>query len=126
MSDFKFPREEKLKHKKEIGLLFEKGKWKTCENIRIITLNLDKKPQEDFTFDNQKVGVSVSKKHFKKAHDRNRIKRLLRECYRLNKDLFISKFGSNSLSMVFWISSKEPEHFKIVEENFLKLCESVK
>ncbi|QDP85127.1 ribonuclease P protein component [Chryseobacterium sp. SNU WT5] len=126
MSDFKFPREEKLKHKKEIGLLFEKGKWKTCENIRIITLNLDKKPQEDFTFDNQKVGVSVSKKHFKKAHDRNRIKRLLRECYRLNKDLFVSKFGSNSLSMVFWISSKEPEHFKIVEENFLKLCESVK
>ncbi len=126
MTDFKLPKEEKLKHKKEIGLLFEKGKWKTCDNIRIITLNLDKKPQEDFSFTNQKVGVSVSKKLFKKAHDRNRIKRLLRECYRLNKDVFAGKFGSNSLSMVFWISKEMPTHFKIVEENFLKLCESAK
>lgn len=126
MSDFKLPKEEKLKHKKDIGLLFEKGKWKTCDNVRIITLNLDKKPQEDFSFDNQKVGVSVSKKLFKKAHDRNRIKRLLRESYRLNKEVFIQKFGTNSVSMVFWISKEMPTHFKIVEENFLKLCESAK
>ncbi|WP_313502526.1 ribonuclease P protein component [Kaistella carnis] len=126
MSDFKLPKHEKLKHKKEIGLLFEKGKWKTYENLRIITLNLDKKPQDGFSFDNQKIGVSVSKKHFKRAHDRNRIKRLLRECYRLNKDLFIEKFGTNSLTMVFWISKEMPAHFKVVEENLLKLCESVK
>ena len=126
MSDFKLPKEEKLKHKKEIGLLFEKGKWKTCDNLRIITLNLDKKPQEDFSFDNQKIGVSVSKKYFKRAHDRNRIKRLLRECYRLNKELYIEKFGTNSLSMVFWISKEMPAHFKTVEDNFLKLCESIK
>lgn len=126
MSDFKLPKEEKLKHKKEIGLLFEKGKWKTCDNLRIITLNLDKKAQEDFSFEKQKVGVSVSKKHFKRAHDRNRIKRLLRECYRLNKELFVDKFGVNSLSMVFWISKEMPPHFKVVEENFIKLCESVK
>ena len=126
MSDFKLPKEEKLKHKKDIGLLFEKGKWKTCDNVRIITLNLDKKPQEDFSFDNQKVGVSVSKKYFKRAHDRNRIKRLLRECYRLNKDLFVEKFGTNSLSMVFWVSKEMPDHFNVVEENFLKLCESIK
>ena len=91
-----------------------------------MTLNLDMKPQEDFSFDNQKIGVSVSKKHFKRAHDRNRIKRLLRECYRLNKDLFIEKFGTNSLSMVFWVSKEMPDHFKVVEENFLKLCESIK
>lgn len=126
MIDCKLPKAEKLKHKKDIGLLFEKGKWKTCDNVRIITLNLDKKPQEGFSFENQKVGVSVSKKYFKRAHDRNRIKRLLRECYRLNKELFIDKFGTNSLSMIFWVSKEMPSHFTEVEENFLKLCESVK
>ena len=126
MSDFKLPKEEKLKQKKEIGLLFEKGKWKTIDNLRVITINLDKKPQEDFSFSNQKVGVSVSKKLFKRAHDRNRIKRLLRECYRLNKEVFVEKYGTNSLSMVFWISKEMPPHFRIVEENFLKLCESAK
>ena len=126
MSDLKLPKEEKLKHKKDITLLFEKGKWKTCDNLRIITLNLDKKPQEDFSFDRQKVGVSVSKRHFKKAVHRNRIKRLLRECYRLNKHLFVEKFGTNSISMLFWVSTEKPAHYKIVEENFLKLCESVK
>lgn len=126
MTDFKLPKKEKLKHKKEIGVLFEKGKWITCDNLRIITLNLDQKPQEDFIINNQKVGVSVSKKIFKKAHDRNRIKRLLRESYRLNKSLFVEKFGRNSLSMAFWISKEMPVHFKNVEENFLKLCESRK
>lgn len=126
MSDFKLPTEGKLKQKTEIGLLFEKGKWKTFENLRIITLNLDKKPQEGFSYTHQKVGVSVSKRHFKKAVNRNRIKRLLRESYRLNKEVFVEKFGVNSLSMVFWISTQKPTHFKIVEDNFLKLCESVK
>ena len=78
MTDFKFPREEKLKHKSEIDLLFAKGKWQTCGNLRIISIDLEKKPQEGFLISNQKFGVSVSKRYFKKAVDRNRIKRLLR------------------------------------------------
>ena len=126
MSDCTYPKAEKLKHRKEIALLFEKGKWKSCDRLRIISLNLDRKPQEGFSFANQKVGVSVSKKYFKRAHDRNRVKRLLRECYRMHKPLFRERFGTNSLSMIFWTSSEMPPNFKTVEESFLKLCESVR
>ena len=70
-----------------------------------------------------KVGVSVSKKFFKKAVDRNRVKRLLRETYRLNKPLFIKTFGENSLNMMFYRSAKLPKNMAEIESLFLKLCE---
>ena len=112
--NYKYPREEKLKQKNDISLLFEKGKWQTCGNIRIITFSSEEILQH-------KVGVSVSKKYFKKATDRNRLKRLLREAYRLNKEEFLQKFGENSLNMLFYISKEKPKSYKEVERDFLKL-----
>lgn len=111
--NFKYPQKEKLKQKKDISLLFEKGKWITCGNLRIINWKSEEISQH-------KVGVSVSKKHFKKAVDRNRTKRLLREVYRLHKSEFLEKFGENSLNMIFYISPQLP-HFKEIENEFLKL-----
>lgn len=119
MKEFGYPRQEKLKQKTEISLLFDKGRWKTCGNIRIISL-------KDDSLSNQKIGVSVSKRNFKKAVDRNRVKRLLREAYRLNKDTFTERFGNNSLSMLFWISKDLPQHYNEVEQDFLNLCKSKK
>lgn len=119
MKKFGYPTQEKLKQKKEISFLFEKGKWRTCGNIRIISVKEDSIP-------NQKVGVSVSKRNFKKAVDRNRIKRLLREAYRLNKNEFTNRFGTHSLSMIFWASKEMPGHFNDVQKDFLNLCKSKK
>lgn len=112
--NFKYPREEKLKQKKDISLLFEKGKWQTCGHLRIISYSTEEISQH-------KVGVSVSKRYFKKAVERNRIKRLLRESYRLHKSTFLEKFGENSLSMIFYISPEKPNHFEDIEKEFLKL-----
>ena len=122
----KYPTKEKLKQKREIDLLFGKGKWLTCGNLRVISIDLDKKPKEGLIVENQKVGVSVSKRYFKKAVHRNRIKRQLREVYRLNKSIFTSVFGAHSLSMIFWVNSEMPKDFKSLEENFLSLCKSKK
>ena len=122
----KYPTKEKLKQKREIDLLFGKGKWLTCGNLRVISIDLDKKPQEGLIVENQKVGVSVSKRYFKKAVHRNRIKRQLREVYRLNKAMFSEVFGTNSLSMIFWVSSEMPRDFKSLEQNFISLCKSKK
>lgn len=122
----KYPRKEKLKQKREIDLLFEKGKWLSQGNLRIISLDLEKKPQDNFSLSNQKFGVSVSKKYFKKAVDRNGIKRLLREAYRLNKEVYVEHFGAQTLAMFFWVSKEKPSDFKTLEQNFLTLCQSKK
>lgn len=114
-----YPKTEKLKHKKDIDLLFEKGKWRKHGNLRIIFLK-----KEDLSA--QKIGVSVSKRYFKKAVHRNRVKRLLREAYRLNKEEYLNAFGKNSIAMLFWTSPNLPEKLKLVEEEFLNLCQSVK
>lgn len=122
MSDFKYPKAEKLKKDTEITLLFAKGKWRSCGNLRIIIL----KNHPDLQTENVKLGVSVSKRYFKKAVYRNRVKRLLRECYRLNKDLFKASFGDKTIAMMFWVSNELPEKFQDVEAEFIKLCQSQK
>ena len=113
-----YPKTEKIKNKTDISLLFEQGKWYSYKELCIISLT---KPD----LENPKIGVSVSKKFFKRAVNRNRIKRLLRETYRLNKSLFINTFGKNSLNMIFYRSPKLTQHYNQIEYLFLKLCEKI-
>lgn len=124
MKQFGFPREQKLKHKKDIDLLFQKGKWSTCGNLRVITLDLSK--YGDLENKDFKIGVSVSKKFFKKAVDRNRIKRLLKEAYRHHKADCKLVFGPQSLTMLFWVSKVAPENFGLVESELLTYLNSKK
>lgn len=119
MKNYAYPHQEKLKQKKEISELFERGKWKTSGNIRIVSFRKEENK-------GPKVGVSVSKRYFKKAVDRNRIKRLLRECYRLNREAFAAAFGDNSVAMIFWVSSEKPHHYNEVLKDFLNLCKPKK
>ncbi|AKK72395.1 ribonuclease P [Chryseobacterium gallinarum] len=122
MQNFKYTKAEKLKKNNEISLLFEKGKWKTSGNLRIIIL----KDKPALPVESSKFGVSVSKRYFKKAVHRNRLKRLLRECYRLNKDLFRTAFGEKTVAMLFWVSPIMPQKYQDVEAQFIKLCETQK
>ncbi len=68
-------------------------------------------------------GVTVSKRNFKKAVDRNQVKRLIREAYRLNKQdlISITKGRQRSLALFFVFIDKSVPTFELVEEK-MKSC----
>ncbi|MEQ9581194.1 MAG: ribonuclease P protein component, partial [Arenibacter sp.] len=87
---FSFPKKEKLKSKKLIEQLFAEGIGVTNYPIKLVYLKT--------SFDDGsicKVGVTASKRNFKSAVKRNRIKRLMRESYRLNKHLIFNNIEGN-------------------------------
>lgn len=74
---YSLPKRERLHLKRDIDELFAQGKGFVAYPLRVIHL-----PTETMV---PEMLVSVSKRHFKRANKRNRVKRLIREAYRLNK-----------------------------------------
>ena len=58
---------------------------------------------EQKAFSKLQTGFSVGSKYFKKAVDRNRIKRLMKEAYRLQKNKLEAVFIQNTHSMIVFI-----------------------
>jgi len=108
---YTYNKDEKLKSQKAIEQLFTEGKSVSAYPLRMVFL------------DNQsqlKVGVSVSKRNFKLAVHRNRVKRLLREGYRLNKNLLIDNKLDHYTLMILYIS-KEMPNFKTIDKKMKAL-----
>ncbi|MFT7334490.1 MAG: ribonuclease P protein component [Porticoccaceae bacterium] len=95
--NFTYPKSQKLKSKITIGLLFTDGKSVSKYPLRLVY-------HSSALSDGQimKMGVSVSKKNFKKAVDRNYFKRILRETYRLNKHILINNLDKPYAVMLFY------------------------
>jgi ribonuclease P protein component len=99
--DLSFSKKQKLKSQKLIEKLFAEGHSVSVFPLRMIYLQTGKSNQ---------VGVSVSKKNFKNAVDRNRIKRLLREAYRHNKKMLIDNNVSGYAFMILYIGKDLPDY----------------
>ena len=114
---YTYPKEEKLKSKKSIEILFSEGKSVSKYPLRLVYAENTIEKKELIKF-----GVSVSKKYFKKAVDRNRLKRILRECYRLNKHLLVDTI-QKPMSLMFFYQSKEVLSYQEINEKTILLFE---
>ena len=120
--DFSYPKTEKLKSKKIIDLLFSEGKSVSKYPLRLVFVKHDF--EEDVPL---KFGVSVSKKYFKNAVDRNYFKRVLRETYRLNKKLMIDNVDVKYCFMFFYQTNEKLSYQEInvktiqLFEKFIKI-----
>lgn len=117
---FTYPISEKLKSRKTIEVLFTAGKSVSAYPLRLVFVAVQHREET-----NLQMGVSVSKRYFKKAVDRNYFKRLLRESYRLNKSILQSNLDDKYAMMLLY-QSKERLTFqeintktKILFEKFL-------
>jgi ribonuclease P protein component len=63
-----------------------------------------------------KIVISVPKRNFKRAVDRNRIKRLIREAYRKNKQVVIDGIGSKKIVLLLVYTSKTFMDYVTTEE----------
>lgn len=112
---FTYPKREKLKSKITIDLLFSEGNSVSKYPLRLVYVE-NKEPNAEL----MKMGVSVSKKYFKKAVDRNYFKRVLRETYRLNKDLLLDNL-EKPYAFMFFYQTKERLSYQEIEEKTIQL-----
>ncbi|WP_264535615.1 ribonuclease P protein component [Flavobacterium sp. N1736] len=115
--NFTYPKSERLKSKTTIGLLFSEGKSVSKYPLRLVYRHAEADSEEKI-----KIGVSVSKKYFKKAVDRNYFKRVLRETYRLNKHLLWDNL-EEPYSLMFFYQTKDRLSYDEINVKTIQLFE---
>jgi len=116
---YTFKKEERLCNKSLVDQLFHSGSSFLCYPFKVSWLNAD--AAQPFP---AQVLFSVSKKRFKRAVDRNLVKRISREVYRLNKQAHLYDHLNNSgrkLIVALAYVGKELPEYHFVEKKMLKL-----
>ncbi|MGC9375358.1 MAG: ribonuclease P protein component [Bacteroidales bacterium] len=118
MTTQKFSKKERLKSHKKIQHLFEKGN-QFYQFPFLITWHLEKQFNPEVC---AQIGISVSKRKIKKAVERNRIKRKIKEIYRKNKVLIYNPLKEFKQSIYFMViyNSAEDLNYTEMEKELLK------
>ena len=99
---FSLGQKERLKSAKSIEYLFSEGKAISAYPLRLVFVS---NPNSTVPM---QCAFSVSKRHFKKAVDRNKIKRLLRESYRKIKPTLNQNLSQPYMGMILFNGKEIP------------------
>ncbi len=116
---FTLGKNERLKSRKSIEQLFDDGHRFSHTLFKVFYIQNDK-PGLQF-------GVGVSSKNFKKAVDRNRIKRLTKEAYRLQKNGLQQQLKEKKTGLDLFIiyTGKELPEYKNVYKNITVILQKL-
>jgi len=105
-------KQERLKSKKLIEKLYSEG-----DSVKIFPLRMMYVQTVHTSEFPCQVGVSVAKRNYKLAVDRNRLKRLMRETYRLQKQIVYNNLDKPYVFMISYIGREEIKY----EDLYLKM-----
>lgn len=107
---FSLKKAERLSSKKCIDKLFAEGDSILQYPLKMVFLKTELQTKYPV-----QAGFIASKRNFKRAVSRNRIKRLLREAYRLNKHLIYTELEQEQLALFIIFIGKELPQYKSIE-----------
>lgn len=113
MKDARLTKQERLRGRKTIGLLFDRGNSFVQFPFRV-TWMLSDSPQDR----EAQAGVVVPKRNFKRAVKRNLLKRRIREAYRKNKHPFYDALAERNIGVKLMIvyTARETLEYKEIEQ----------
>ena len=112
-----FNKEERLCSKTKLDKLFTEG-----NSVFVFPFKFIYQPNNDLNSYPAQVVISEPKKNFKKAVDRNKIRRRIREAYRLYKPDFYEKLNQQKckLSIMILYLDKEIKEYQKIEKGLQK------
>ena len=115
-----FKKEERLRDKKSIKELFEQGNGFYVAPFKVVWI----KTIFESSFP-AKILITVSHRNFKKAVDRNRIRRVTREAYRKNKSILYEKLNDSEKKIAFMLiyTGKIIIPYKEVEDKIILILQ---
>lgn len=120
--DFSFPKKDRLREGKLMRLVFERGS--KTKDFPLLFYSMPLLSEKEGFF---KTAFSVSKKIHKKAVIRNKVKRQIKEAFRLSKPIFIAKKKQPyAIIIVYLAKNVEPQELlsKKITAFFVRLINS--
>ena len=117
--DFKLPKTEKLHSFGAIRRLFTEGKGGFVYPLRYVVY------AESAEVASAEILFSTPKKFLKRANRRNKVRRRMREAYRLNKQLLLAGGEPRQMQVALIYSSKEIVDYKTIENATKRILENL-